>query len=395
MEKRTRIALLGSTGSIGGSTLDVVRRLKDRFEIVTMAAGRRIDRLVEQIIEFSPKYVAVAGPSELDELRSRWNAGVSGPLPELGCGTEGLIDCVEAAEIDFVVAALVGALGLPPTYRALELGKCVTLANKETLVVAGQLMTRKAKETGAALIPIDSEHNALHQCLHGASRSEVARLVLTASGGPFRALPAEDFSGITVEAALRHPTWVMGPKITIDCATLMNKGLEVIEASWLFGFPAEQIDVLIHPQSIVHSMVEFVDGSMIAQLGVTDMRFAIQYALTYPERMPTSLPRLDLAGAGRLEFESPDFDRFPCLGLAYEAMSRSGTAPAVLNAANEVAVQAFLDGGLTFTEIPRMIRRILDEHIPESIESLDHVLGADQWARSRARRLLSCAPRWD
>ncbi len=388
MTKPKRIALLGSTGSIGVSTLDVVRHLSGEIEVVSLAAGRNVGRLLDQIVEFRPRFVAVASERELETLRSRWNTSRLGPLPELGCGPRALIDCVDSSQIDLVVSALVGAVGLSPTYRALELGKRVTLANKETLVIAGQLMTRKAAESRAELIPIDSEHNALHQCLRGSRNPEVARLILTASGGPFRNLPREEFSSITVEAALKHPTWNMGPKITIDSATLMNKGLEVIEASWLFGFEADAIEVLIHPQSIVHSMIEYIDGSIIAQLGVTDMRFAIQYALTYPERKPTSLDRLDLAEAGKLDFDKPDLQKFPCLGLAYEASKRSGTAPAVLNAVNEVAVQAFLDRQIGFSQIARLVERVLDEHSPDPVTSVEQVLAVDASARQRTRDLI-------
>lgn len=391
MGLRKRIALLGSTGSIGVNALEVVRHFRDRFEILCLAAGRRVDRLIEQIAEFRPRYVAVASEIELEVVRSRWDHRRHGGLPAMGSGPGALVACVDSPEVDLVISALVGALGLPSTYRALELGKSVALANKETLVVAGELMMRKAKQSGAALIPIDSEHNALHQCLHGAKRAEVARLVLTASGGPFRTLPLEEFDKITVAGALEHPTWVMGPKITIDSATLMNKGLEVIEASWLFGFSPREIDVVIHPQSIVHSMIEFVDGSIIAQLGVTDMRFAIQYALTFPERLPTPLPRLDLAHVGKLEFERPDDQRFPCLQLAYEAMARSGTAPAVLNACNEVAVQAFLDGAIPFREIHPLIQKVLDQHQPAPVESLEQLLSVDTWARDVTRQWISVA----
>jgi 1-deoxy-D-xylulose-5-phosphate reductoisomerase len=275
-----------------------------------------------------------------------------------------------------------------PTYRALEAGKDVALANKETLVMAGALMLAQSKERGGRLLPIDSEHCALHQCLDGRKPEEVRRLVLTASGGPFRNRPGDAFAGITREEALNHPTWSMGPKITIDSATLMNKGLEVIEARWLFGIPAEQVDVLIHPQSVIHSMVEFVDGTVLAQLGVTDMRLPIQYALSYPERWAAAIPGLDFGHPMRLEFDLPDHERFPCLRLAYRALEKGGSATAVLNAANEEAVAAFLDGRIPFTAIAESVREVLDDHLPSTLNRLEDVLEADAWARERSREAL-------
>jgi 1-deoxy-D-xylulose-5-phosphate reductoisomerase len=284
-----------------------------------------------------------------------------------------------------VVSATVGAVGFVPTLRALEAGKRVALANKETLVIAGELMTRAAEASGAELLPVDSEHNALHQCLRGERREEVRRLILTASGGPFREKSLGAMRAATVEEAMRHPTWNMGAKITIDCATLMNKGLEVIEARWLFGFGAEQIDVVVHPESVVHSMIELVDGSVIAQLGVTDMRHAIQYALTYPERHPSaSLPPLDLTKLGSLRFERPDFERFPCLALAYRALRAGGTLPAALNAANEEAVKAFLEGRIRLTDIARIIERVMDAHEKRAVSSLGVVQAVDRQARAAA-----------
>jgi 1-deoxy-D-xylulose-5-phosphate reductoisomerase len=279
-------------------------------------------------------------------------------------------------------------VGLLPTYRALEAGKDVALANKETLVMAGALMLAQSKAKGGRLLPIDSEHCALHQCLDGRKPEEVRRLVLTASGGPFRNRPRDAFAGITREEALNHPTWSMGPKITIDSATLMNKGLEVIEARWLFGIPAEQVDVLIHPQSVIHSMVEFVDGTVLAQLGVTDMRLPIQYALSYPERWSAAIPGMDFSRPMRLEFELPDHERFPCLRLAYRALQRGGSATAVLNAANEEAVAAFLDGRIPFTAIAESVREVLDDHLPSTLNRLEDVLEADAWARERSREAL-------
>jgi 1-deoxy-D-xylulose-5-phosphate reductoisomerase len=283
--------------------------------------------------------------------------------------------------VEIVIGAVVGALGLLPTYRAIEIGRRVALANKETLVVAGELMTRAAAESGAELLPVDSEHNALHQCLRGERRGEVKRLILTASGGPFRNSSKEEIENATRDKALNHPTWRMGAKITIDSATMMNKGLEVIEASWLFNVSADEVDILVHPQSAVHSMIELVDGSIIAQLGVTDMRHAIQYALTYPERRPAELPPLDLTTLGKLEFFAPDTEKFPCVTLAYDALRHGGTMPAVLNAANEVAVAAFLDEKIRFGDIPRLIRAACEAHTPQPASNLDSVLAADRWAR--------------
>jgi len=283
----------------------------------------------------------------------------------------------------------VGAVGLVPTYRALEAGKDVALANKETLVVAGELMLACARESGARLLPIDSEHCALHECLDGKPPEHVKRLILTASGGPFRKRPRDSFASITREEALAHPTWRMGPKITIDSASLMNKGLEVIEARWLFGVPASRIDVIVHPQSVIHSMVEFVDGTVLAQIGVTDMRMPIQYALTYPERWPAAIPGMDFSQAMQLEFLPPERDKFPCLGLAYRALEQGGTAPASLNAANEVAAAAFLDGACSFTGIPETIEQVLDAELPRPAAALDDVLDADRRARERARQLLA------
>jgi len=287
-----------------------------------------------------------------------------------------------------VVAAAVGAVGLVPTYRALEAGKDVALANKETLVMAGELMVEAARVHGGRLLPIDSEHCAVHQCLGGRRADEVRRLVLTASGGPFRQRPRDTFAGVTAAEALNHPTWSMGRKITIDSATLMNKGLEVIEARWLFGIPAERVEVLVHPQSVVHSMVEFVDGTVLAQLGVTDMRLPIQYALSYPERWPAAIPGLDFTRGLRLDFEVPDHDRFPCLGLGYRALAAGGTLPSVLNAANEEAVAAFLGERIPFTAIPESILAVMDAHRPQPVQKLGDVLAADAWAREQARHVL-------
>jgi 1-deoxy-D-xylulose-5-phosphate reductoisomerase len=306
----------------------------------------------------------------------------------VGVGEEGMVEVATHSEAQTVVASAVGAVGLLPTYRALEAGKDVALANKETLVIAGELMLAMSGARGGRLLPIDSEHCALHQCLEGRRPEEVRRLILTASGGPFRDRPRETFDRITPGEALQHPTWSMGRKITIDSATLMNKGLEVIEAHWLFGVPAERVEVLVHPQSVVHSLAEFVDGTVLAQLGVTDMRLPIQYALSYPERWEAAIPGLDFTKAQRFDFDQPDRERFPCLGLAYKALAAGGSACAVLNAANEEAVAAFLDGRIPFTAIPDSILEVLEAHPPVPVNDLSDVLEADAWARDRAREAL-------
>ncbi|HEX3559655.1 MAG TPA: 1-deoxy-D-xylulose-5-phosphate reductoisomerase [Pyrinomonadaceae bacterium] len=381
------IAILGSTGSIGCNTLKVVESFGDeRFRVVALAAGRNVARLAEQVERHRPELVAVedeacAGQLK-DELERR---GVSAPKVSLGEG--GLVEVATHAAARTVVSATVGAVGFVPTLRALEAGKRVALANKETLVIAGELMTRAAAESGAELLPVDSEHNAIHQCLRGERRDEVRRLILTASGGPFRAKTLSAMTDATVAEAMRHPTWSMGAKITIDSATLMNKGLEVIEARWLFGFGADEIDIVVHPESVVHSMIELVDGSVIAQLGVTDMRHAIQYALTYPERHPcAALPPLDLAKLSTLHFEEPDIVRFPCIALAYRALREGGTLPAALNAANEEAVGAFLAGRIRLTDIPHVIESVMDAHETRAVESLDVVREVDRQSRLEAAR---------
>src|ERR1041384_1027355 len=381
------ISILGSTGSIGQSTLSVVDSLQDRFVVAGIAAGRDIDRLAEQVARYRPRLVSVAREADLPVLKDKLRAAGVSRLPELVCGDEGLVAVATMDGVDVVVSATVGAVGFMPTYQALLMGRRVCLANKETLVMAGELMTRAASDAGAELLPVDSEHNALHQCLRGERLHEVKRLILTASGGPFRQTSIERIREATVEEALAHPTWQMGSKITIDSATLMNKGLEVIEAGWLFGFTADRISVAVHPQSIVHSMIEMVDGSIIAQLGVTDMRLMIQYALTYPDRLPTDLPPLGLDKLARLEFLEPDLERFPCLRLAYEAMREGGTMPAALSAANEIAVAAFLDRRMKFMEIPAVIEATMEAHDTQPCSSIEAVLEADRWARSYAEQL--------
>jgi 1-deoxy-D-xylulose-5-phosphate reductoisomerase len=377
------ISILGSTGSIGVNTLRVVKAFPGKFRVVALAGGGNVDLLEQQVREFKPSLVGSRDAETAAELERR-----IGGAARIVHGAEGLEQVATQEDAQLVVSALVGALGLRPTYAALESGRTVALANKEALVVAGEKMTRCAAESGAQILPVDSEHNALHQCLRGEEITDVRRLWLTASGGPFRTLALEAFSEVTREQALRHPTWKMGPKITIDSATMMNKGLEVIEASWLFGLGPERIRVIVHPKSVVHSMVELTDGSFKAQLGITDMRHPIQYALTWPERWATELPPFDLVAAGPLEFEAPDFERFPCLGLAYKALEAGGAAPAVLNAANEVAVQAFLDGRTGFMEIPAAIAGALDRHGAGPSDTLEDLLAADQSARESVRQHL-------
>jgi len=377
-----RIAILGSTGSIGVTTLDVVSRFPERFEVVALAAGKRVERLAEQVRQFRPALVAVSAAEHIDALR----ALVPEYRGEILHGPEGLSAVATAPGAQLVVSALVGALGLLPTLRAIEAGKDVALANKEVLVVAGELVTQAARRAGVHLFPLDSEHNAIFQSMRGHRREDVRRIILTASGGPFLHRPAHELRGVTRDDALRHPTWKMGDKITIDSATLMNKGLEVIEAHWLFDLPAEQISVVIHPQSIVHSMVEYIDGSVIAQLGIPDMAIPIAYILAYPDRLPLDyLPRLDLPRAARLEFAEPDLAKFRCLDLAYQALRAGGTLPAVLNAANEVVVAAFLAGETQYLDIPRILSAVLDTHQRSAAADLDTLLAADQWARAAAR----------
>ena len=375
------LAILGSTGSIGRSALAVVDAHPSRLRVVGLAAGDNAALLGEQIARYHPEIAAMATVDGVDRLR----ASSAGETPVLAGGPEGLLAVATHPAVDIVICASAGTAGLEAVLGAIDAGKTIALANKEVLVMAGALVTEAARRRGVTILPVDSEHNAIHQCLHGRSTGEVRRLILTASGGPFRDFSEDALERVGPDAALRHPTWQMGRKITIDSATLMNKGLEVIEAHWLFGVPADQIDVLIHPQSIVHSMVELHDGSVIAQLGVTDMRLPIQYACSYPDRWEAGLPALDLTRAGRLDFHAPAHDRFPCLGLAYRALRAGGTLPVVLNAANEVAVEAFLDGKLGFTAIPRVIEKTMNAHRVEPVSTLEIVRGVDRWARDHAR----------
>ena len=386
----TGLAILGSTGSIGCNTLDVVERLAPRFTVVALAAGRNVERLAEQVRRHRPQLVSVADEAAARRLRELAPSDWSG---ELAVGLEGMTAVAAHPAAAIVMSAVVGGRGLLPTLRAIELGRRVCIANKEPLVMAGELMMRRARECGAEILPVDSEHNALHQCLRGNAVAEARRLVLTASGGPFRTLPAAEFPSITVAQALRHPTWTMGRKITIDSATLMNKGLEVIEARWLYDVPPERIEVVIHPQSVVHSLVAFVDGSTMAQLGVADMRHPIQYALTYPERKPAPVERLDLTAVATLEFYPPDLARFPCLRLAYDALRAGGSLPAVLNAANEEAVAAFLEERLRFTDIPYVVETVLARHSPQPTERLETILAADDWARREAAQVIAALER--
>lgn len=381
---KKRIAILGSTGSIGRSALAVIAAHPDRLEVAGLAAGQNVELLAEQIERTRPRAVAMATDEALRGLKA-----ATGWRPELtAVGAEGLVAVATQPDVDLVLCASSGTAGLEAVLAAIEAGKSIAIANKELLVMAGGIVTRAARRRGVTILPVDSEHNAIHQCLHGRDPDEVRRLVLTASGGPFRDLPAHTLDGMGPEDALRHPTWQMGPKITVDSATLMNKGLEVIEAHWLFRVPSTRIDVVIHPQSIVHSMVELCDGSVIAQLGVTDMRLPIQYAFSYPERWGAILPSLDLFTCGRLEFGVPDHDRFPCLRLAYRALEGPVSLPVVLNAANEVAVTSFLEGQLAFTAIPRLIERAMDAHTPTAVDTLAQVRDVDRWARTLSQELV-------
>lgn len=384
-----RIAILGATGSIGTSTLDVIRERPDDYRVTGLAAGRNMELLARQIREFQPPVVSVQDEAARDELTGRLREsrqGVQGL--EILTGPEGAATVAASAEADLVVSAMVGIAGLIPTYRALQAGRTVALANKETLVAAGRLMMEAARKNRVRLLPVDSEHNAIFQCLNGENPKAIQHLWLTASGGPFFRTPLEEFPRITPAAALRHPTWNMGPKITIDSATMMNKGLEIIEAHWLFQVPPAAIRVAIHPQSVVHSMVEFIDGSIIAQLGRTDMRLPIRFALRYPEREEAPRARLDLFSLRPLEFFNPDCQRFPCLDLACQALQAGGMHPAVLSAANEIAVEAFLAGRIPFTGIPHLIRQVLERAPRGDAGNLEQLLDVDRNTRAEARHII-------
>jgi 1-deoxy-D-xylulose-5-phosphate reductoisomerase len=376
------IAILGSTGSIGQSTLSVVESYPDRFKIVALAAGRNLDAAFEQAVRWKPRLISVAEEKDAEQLGRRLKAAGLSEI-EVSHGSVGTVSVATHPNVDFVVSAIVGVAGLEATYEAVRCGKTVGLANKECLVAAGELITAEARRQGKPLLPIDSEHNAVHQCLRGGRMEEVEQIWLTASGGPFLHTPRREFSNITVDQALNHPTWKMGRRITIDSATLMNKGFEVIEACRLFNLPPDRVRVMVHPQSTIHSMVEFVDGSILAQFSVTDMRLPILYALTYPDRIPSDMrfPVMDLRN---LEFCPPDMKKFPCLGLAYSAAEAGGAKTVALNAADEVAVAAFLDGCISFTEIPQVIEEVISETEVGKLESIKQVLAADVQARQVA-----------
>jgi 1-deoxy-D-xylulose-5-phosphate reductoisomerase len=375
----TRIAILGSTGSIGTSALSVVDTHEDRLRVAALAAGNNVEAFAAQVRKYAPHAVALASEQGLRKLGSLVD------LPATAaCGAEGLISVATHADVDIVLCASSGTAALEAVLAAIECGKTIALANKEVLVMAGGLVMEAARRRGVSVLPVDSEHNAIHQCLHGRAPRDVRRLILTASGGPFRGRSRDSLAEVTAADALKHPTWQMGQKITIDSATLMNKGLEVIEAHWLFALPPSQIDVVVHPQSVVHSMVELMDGSVIAQLGITDMRLPIQYAFSYPERWDAPVPFLDLARMGTLTFEEPAWDDFPCLDLAYRALESDRSLPIVLNAANEVAVAAFLEGRLRFTAIPDLIARTMDAHEAGPAATLAEVRRIDSWARIQA-----------
>jgi 1-deoxy-D-xylulose-5-phosphate reductoisomerase len=379
-----RLAILGSTGSIGVNTLDIVRQFPERFQVISLSAGLNTGLLRQQILQFRPKVVSVLN-RELAEALKR---DLSSESPEIVDGIEGLIKVATHPEVDQVVSAIVGAVGLIPTLSAIKTGKSVALANKESLVMAGKIVMEEARRSGVQILPIDSEHSAIFQSLLGHRKETIQRLILTASGGPFLNLPVSKLPDVTVKDALHHPNWEMGKKITIDSASLMNKGLEVIEAHWLFDMPVEKITVQIHPQSIIHSMVEYIDGSVIAQMGIADMRVPISYALSFPNRLPLSLPGLDLPQKGGLTFQVPDLDRYPCLKLAYQSIKIGETMPAILNASDEVAVNAFLEGAIKFTEIPLLIQRVMEDHDVKPVHTVEDILKADHWARERAKTII-------
>ena len=380
--KRKRVVILGATGSIGESSLKVAHDIPDRMEIVGVAANKNAEKLAAAANKIRAKAVCLVDETKIDILRSALEY-----KPQIFVGESGLVEIASMADADMVLIAIVGTGGLRPALAAIEAGKDLAVASKEILVMAGEIVMREARAKGVHVLPVDSEHNAIFQCLDGRA-SDVRRIILTASGGPFRETAAKDFESITLEQALKHPTWNMGPKITIDSATLFNKGLEMIEAHWLFGVEMKRVEVVIHPQSIVHSMVEFADGSTLAQLSYSDMCFPIQYAVTWPERVPNSLPPLDFGKLSKLEFAKPRYDDFPALNLARKAGETGGTLPAVLNAANEIAVAAFLDRHVRFPRIWQMVEEVMNRHSTVAHPDLDEILRADQWAREEARRLL-------
>ncbi|MEZ5354024.1 MAG: 1-deoxy-D-xylulose-5-phosphate reductoisomerase [Bryobacteraceae bacterium] len=385
------ITLLGSTGSIGTSTLDVVRAKPDLFHIFALAAGSNTDTLALQILEFRPRIAIL----ETEDARVRLIRNLEdSPMPrsdwpQIEIGSSARVQAATATETDFVLSAIVGVAGLEATYQAARVGKSIGLANKETMVASGDLVMAAARDSGAEVIPVDSEHNGAHQCFRCGTRQEVTRLILTASGGPFRNTPARELAAVTPEQALRHPTWKMGPRITIDSATMMNKGLEVIEACRLFDLAPGEVDVVVHPQSSVHAMVEFDDGSVMAQLSTTDMRMPIQYALTWPDRLSAAVPRMDWTAARTLEFFPPEPDKFPLLGLAYQALRAGGTAACTLNAADEIAVEAFLQGAISFPGIAELVEETLTRVAVRTPGSVDEILAVDSESRAAARKILS------
>lgn len=378
-------SVLGSTGSIGKNVLNVVRQFPDRFAVKALAAATNIELLADQILEFRPETAVVVNGDYAKLLQEKLPSHVN---VNITYGDDGYHEAATLSRVDMVVSAIVGAAGLKPTVSAIKAGKDIALANKETLVMAGDYVMGLAGEHGVRILPVDSEHSAVFQCMEGHNSDGVSKIILTASGGPFRERPASRFNTITPEDALAHPTWQMGRKISIDSATLMNKGLEVIEAKYLFDIPCDAIDVVVHPQSIVHSMVAFHDGSVLAQMGAPDMRGAIAYAMSWPERLPLDLPVPDFAGLGSLKFEAPDLKRFPCLALAFDACREGQTMPAVLNAANEIAVQAFLDRKIKFVHISEIIENTMDKHLLEKNPDISDIIKADQWARDMAETII-------
>jgi len=376
-----RLAILGSTGSIGVNTLEIVGRFREEFEVLALAAGTNLPLLREQIKAFKPRLVSVLDRKHAHALKEK---GL-----EVVYGEEGLMQAATFPGVDLVVSAVVGSIGIRPLLAAIEQGTDVALANKESVVMAGEIIVKKAQEKGAAILPIDSEHSAIFQALGSKMGGEgIKRIILTASGGPFYNVPTEVFKKVTPQEALEHPVWRMGPKISVDSATMMNKGLEVIEAHWFFQVPPERIEVVIHPQGVVHSLVEYVDSSIIAQLSIPDMRIPIAYALSYPQRLAMDLPVLNLRELNHLTFDPPDVEKFPCLKLAYQALETGGTMPAVLNAANEVAVGAFLEGRISFDRIPHVVASTMQGHKPTPLRDIETVLEADQWAKAKALQLI-------
>ncbi|HLK66990.1 MAG TPA: 1-deoxy-D-xylulose-5-phosphate reductoisomerase [Bryobacteraceae bacterium] len=386
-----KLTILGSTGSIGTNTLDVVRLNHHQYQVYALAAGENVESLASQILEFRPKTAVVANPNGLRRLTARLEASglPRSEWPELGCGDAARVEIATAAEVDIVISAIVGVAGLEATYEAVRCGKRVGLANKEVLVSGGKLVMDAVRESGAELLPVDSEHNGAHQCLRAGNRQQVSKLILTASGGPFRETPKDALSRVTPQQALRHPTWQMGKRITIDCATLMNKGFEVIEACWLFDFTPEQVKVVIHPQSTVHAMIEYTDGSVLAQIAATDMRMPIQYAMTFPDRREAPVPKIDWTQARTWQFLPPDFDKFPLLRLAYQCLEAGGSATCTLNAADEIAVEAFLQEAIPFSGIYEVVSETLSRMPSQTPRTISDILEIDRASRTLARELVT------